>query len=136
MGRADLVANPLLATNDGRLKHRAEVESEICTWTSTQDVGEIEAFLQAAGVPVHRASTSADFVADPQLHHRGHFATVEHAEMGPVVIEGPRTILSRTPGKTVRPGPVLGEHNDFVLRTILGLDADEIASVAASGALA
>jgi len=91
--------------------------------------------LQVAGVPVHRVSTSADCFADPQLAHRGHFVTVEHPQLGPVPVENARFRLSRTPARVPWPGPTFGQHNDQVLREILGLSDEEIVRLVTSGAL-
>jgi crotonobetainyl-CoA:carnitine CoA-transferase CaiB-like acyl-CoA transferase len=43
--------------------------------------------------------------------------------------------LSETPGSVRTPAPTLGEHTDRVLRELLGLDADEVASLRATGAI-
>jgi crotonobetainyl-CoA:carnitine CoA-transferase CaiB-like acyl-CoA transferase len=43
--------------------------------------------------------------------------------------------LSGTPGEILRPGPLLGEHSDWVYREILGLDDAEIDSLSADGVL-
>ena len=57
-----------------------------------------------AGVPAHRASTSADFVTDSQLAHRSHLIRLPHPLHGEVVVEGPRYALSATPGARQQPG--------------------------------
>jgi len=51
------------------------------------------------------------------------------------VVEGPRVLLSRTPGVVWRSGPKLGEHTDLVLREFLGYDDDRITHLAIAGAL-
>ena len=91
--------------------------------------------LQAAGVPAHRVTSSSDAVSDPQLKFRGHFVTVEDPALGPVPIEGSRMRFSHARAAIAAPGPRIGQHNDFVLRELLGLTSDEIAELTASGAL-
>jgi len=95
----------------------------------------VEKALQARGVPVHGVQNSAECWADPQLQHRHHYLTVEHPVHGTCVVEGPRVLLSRTPGVVHRSGPMLGEHTDLVLRQLLGYDDDRIADLAIAGAL-
>ena len=51
------------------------------------------------------------------------------------VVEGPRVVLSRTPGRVERAGPSMGEHNDTVLRDLLGYDDERITSLVIDGAL-
>ena len=40
-----------------------------------------------------------------------------------------------TPGGVAGPGPLLGQHNADVLTSLLGMDPDEIESLAADGVL-
>ena len=61
---------------------------------------------------------------------RGTFAAVAG-----VVQPGPAPRFSRTPGAIRRPPPHSGQHTDEILGE-LGLDADAIASLRASGAVA
>lgn len=135
MGRADWASDPKLATVEGRLARREELDGGIAAWTAAREVDEVERLLVAAGVPVHRASSSADAFADPQLAHRGHFVTVEHPELGPIPVENARWLLTRTPPVVRWPGGTFGQHNEVVLRDILGLDDEEVVEYVASGAL-
>jgi benzylsuccinate CoA-transferase BbsF subunit len=86
-------------------------------------------------VPAYRSARSEDLHADPQLAHRGHFVTAEHAELGPVVVENARAVLSDTKPRITKAGPVYGQDNDYILREILGLNDDEIVECIAAGAL-
>jgi crotonobetainyl-CoA:carnitine CoA-transferase CaiB-like acyl-CoA transferase len=134
-GRAEWLTDDRFATLAARLQHREALEAALTEWTAARTAGEIEEQLQAAGVPVHRVTTSDDAFADPQLAFRGHFVEVEHPELGPVPVESSRFRLSRTPGGPSGPGPTIGEHSFQVLEQILGLDGDAIANLVASGAL-
>ena len=71
----------------------------------------------------------------PQLAHRHHFRRIPHGLHGETVVEGPRYILSETPVEPARPAPQYGEHNELILREVLGMGEVEIAELAASGAL-
>ena len=73
-------------------------------------------------------------IVDPQLVHREHFATVPHASLGEVTIEGPRYHLSRTPAIAGAP-PTMGQHNTEVLTDILGYDDERMVELLISGAL-
>ena len=122
-------------TNAERIAHRDAIEEAISAWTRTRSVGEIEALLQASGVPAHRVTTGADAFEDSQLEHRGHFVYVDHAELGTVPVENSRFIMSGTPAHIAGPGPTYGQHNDHVLRELLGMDDEEIFELIAAGAL-
>jgi crotonobetainyl-CoA:carnitine CoA-transferase CaiB-like acyl-CoA transferase len=116
-----------------RQSHHAELDAAIGAWTSKRSVADIETALQAVGVPVHRSSHSVDLFEDEQLAARQHFVTVPHPELGPIPIENSRVYLSDTPAQVTRPGPLYGEHNDWVLKELLGYNQDEIAALGAAG---
>jgi crotonobetainyl-CoA:carnitine CoA-transferase CaiB-like acyl-CoA transferase len=131
IGRADLGAMRL----GERLARRDELDAVVAAWTAKFTPEEAERHLQALGVAAHQVQNSPECLADPQLAHRGHYVTIDHPFIGPVPVEGPRTRLSRTPGRVKRPGPMYGQHVYEVLTELLGYDEDRVADVAASGAL-
>jgi crotonobetainyl-CoA:carnitine CoA-transferase CaiB-like acyl-CoA transferase len=110
-------------------------DEAITDWTSVRPTGDIEKALQARGVPVHGVQNSGECWTDPQLVHRQHFLRVRHPVHETCVVEAPRVILSRTPGRVERTGPTLGEHNHVVLQELLGYTDDEITQLAIDGAL-
>lgn len=135
IGRADLAARDDLATAAGRHARADEIEQAIAAWTSTRRAAEVERVLQEVGVPAHVAASSADILTDPQLAHRGYIVTLSHPIHGTTYVEGPRYLLSETPGRPVRAAPTLGRDNDYVLRHILGYDEQRIADLARKGVL-
>jgi benzylsuccinate CoA-transferase BbsF subunit len=130
LGRADLAD---LDTAQ-RLDRRDELDELVAAFTAGHDGEVLQEQLQALGIGAHQVQNSHECLRDPQLAHRGHYVTVEHPLLGPVVMEGPRFRLSRTPGVT-RPAPTYGQHAAEVLHDFLGYDDDRIAELAAAGAL-
>jgi crotonobetainyl-CoA:carnitine CoA-transferase CaiB-like acyl-CoA transferase len=130
VGRADLAD----ASTAERLGRRRELDDVVNAWTATRDELEIQAHLQANGIPAHAVQNSPECRTDPQLAALGHFVTTDHAEFGPVELEGPRYRLSATPGR-VGPAPTLGQHLMPVLEDILGYDEEHIVELLVSGAL-
>jgi crotonobetainyl-CoA:carnitine CoA-transferase CaiB-like acyl-CoA transferase len=130
VGRGDLAG----WTGAERLGRRRLLDDVIQAWTAERDAVAVQEELQALGVPAHAVQHSPDCAGDPQLRHLGHFVTVEHPELGPVELEGPRYRLSATPG-VVGPPPALGQHVLPVLTGILGYDADRVSELLAAGAL-
>lgn len=134
-GHPEWSTDPRFATLEGRHLNREALEATIGEWTAQRTQAGIEEVLQAAGVPVAASQRSSDALADPQLAHREYFKWVEHPEHGRVAVENTRFILSATPGKVERPGPVFGQDNEYVLREILGLSDDEVTELIVAGAL-
>ena len=116
----------------GRMAKGAALDWALSAWCHDQDPWELVERLAAAGVPASVVARPSDLYNDPQLAHRGFFVTCEHGEMGPTPYDGPVTRFSETPPR-LHAAPVLGQHTDEILREVLGLDDEAIASYAVSG---
>jgi crotonobetainyl-CoA:carnitine CoA-transferase CaiB-like acyl-CoA transferase len=73
--------------------------------------------------------------ADPQLAHRHHYWKLNHPVMGERTYDAPAFRLSRTPAELSRPAPLLGEHNEYVFRQVVGLSEEEYIELLAEGVL-
>ena len=135
IGDPGLADDPRYQTEAGRLAAAAELADIVAAWTTGQRAEDVVARLQRRGVPAHVAASSADWSGDAQLAHRGHLRRLPHPQFGTATVEGPRYLLSDTPGEVRRPAPRLGQDNEYVLRTLLGYDAAECARLTDSGAL-
>ncbi|MEO0035028.1 MAG: hypothetical protein RLZZ501_1051, partial [Pseudomonadota bacterium] len=70
-----------------------------------------------------------------QLRHRGMVATLPHPLGGSVRTVANPIKLSATPVAYDRPPPLLGADTAGLLQEVLGLEEDEIAALAACGAI-
>ena len=61
--------------------------------------------------------------------------TVEHPMLGPVLVEDSRLRFSHARTALATAGPTIGQHNDLVLRDLVGLSDTEIEELKANGAL-
>lgn len=128
LGRADLAG---LSAQE-RLERADELDAVVAGWTSSQDEGAVQERLQALGIAAHVVQNTVECWHDPQLAHRGHFVTVDHALHGPVTVEASRFTFSRTPPTSYRPAPTLGQHAFEVLTELLGYDVERVADLAAA----
>jgi crotonobetainyl-CoA:carnitine CoA-transferase CaiB-like acyl-CoA transferase len=124
-----------LDTAAARRAHAEALDARLARETARWPGPELEARLQAAGVPAALVQDAEDLVRDPQLAARGHFIEIPHPDGGTTAIEGPRAVLSESPARPGRDVPTLGRDNDWVLRTILGYDDARITEVAIGGGL-
>lgn len=136
MGDPPWAGEERFATAEGRRAHAHQLDERVAAWTRAFAPYDLMAGLQEAGVPAGVVQTPETLLRDPQLAHRGHFARVEHAGLGPLFVERSGFRLAEHPGGFAGAGPRLGEHTDEVLRDELGLDAGEIAALRARGVLA
>lgn len=123
------------ATRTARVEHQDELDRHIETWTLTQDDPHaVMEQLQRAGVPAAAVQSSEDRVErDPQLAARGFYQVADHPELGPHRFEGMPARLSATPWQLRRGAPLLGEHNEYVCRELLGMSEDEYVACLENG---
>lgn len=132
-GNPPACTDPRFATAGSRYRHHDDVDRVIASWTKTMPVDEAVARLRAEGLIAGPVLDDADLMGDPHLAARGYFLEIEQEDTG----------RHRYPGfpyrfheahLTVRHPPVrLGEHNDYVYRTLLGVSDDEYAELVAEG---
>ena len=135
IGREDLLTDPKFRTLKDRARHGDEINGIVADWCRAHDAAEIEEWMLAAQVPVCRAYSVADIVADPHVAARGDVETVDDPALGPIRMQGVYPRFSRTPGAIRRGAPRLGEHDDEVYGGVLGLSAAEIAELRRDGVI-
>ncbi len=112
------------ASVGARWQKQERLDSIVERWTLSQTPADAVETLQRAGVAAARVQTGASLPHDSHVQERGVFESVEHSVVGETTVVRPpwRMQGANIPG----PGPLLGEHNDYVLGEILGLDEEEI----------
>ena len=133
IGEPELKNNTRFGTLQKRKEHEKELETYISSWTSNYFSRDLMNRLLGEQIPAGMVNACSDLLADPQLNYRNHFTTREHPVMEEHLVDGNPMILSDTPGTIAHRSPLLGEHNEYVLETILGMDLKEIAALKATG---
>ncbi len=139
---ATTIGHPELAHDDrfadviSRRHHHDELDAIIGDWTRTRSQDEAAHELQAAGVSATPVLKIPRLMENEHLRARGFWETVSSADAGTWDMEGPVWRMSRTPAHIRLPAPMFGEHNQWVLRDLLGLSDDEIAALDAEAVTA
>ena len=81
------------------------------------------------GVPCGPINRLDQVYADPQVQHRGLKINVPHPKAGSVPLVANPIKFSRTPMSYDMPPPLVGEHVEDVLRSVLGKSDAEIAAL-------
>lgn len=126
---------PRFGTFSARKENEEELGRLIEEWTCTHSAEEVMNLMQAGGVAAGVVETAEDMLEhDPQLKHRRFFRELDHPEVGKHRVPGPPYVLSRSPSNVKR-APLLGEHNEYALKEILGMSDDEIAELVIEGVI-
>jgi len=125
------IGNPQWATEkrfstlEDRLVNQDELDRRIGEWTLQHTPYEVMGMLQKAGVPAGAATDSLMLINEPHLKERGFWVELDRAVVGKQRYISFPIKFSETPIR-YRPAPTLGEHNEYVLGTVLGLSKGEI----------
>jgi len=125
---------PRFSTLLGRKQNENELERLVAEWTILHTSQEITDWLQSAGVPASIVESNKDLFEDPQLKHRKHFWVLEHPVMGQYSHDNQPFRLSKTPNRQFA-APTMGQHNEYVLREILGMSDNDVARLIIDGAI-
>jgi benzylsuccinate CoA-transferase BbsF subunit len=112
------------------------LDAHINAWTAQFLATAVMERLQQAGIAAAVVRNAATLDTDPQLAHRQHYARLQHPRIGANVIDNYSFRLSATPGGVRDPAPLLGQHNDYVLGTLLGMSQAEMARLQDAGVVA
>ena len=131
IGEPAWTKDPKFATLASRKQNEDELDRLVGQWTRDYSAEEVMYLMQAGGVAAGVVQTNQDLSEDAQLRHRGHWVLLDHKEIGPSYYNNYGWRLSKTPAQH-KPVPLLGEHNEYVLRDFLGMSDEEIAEMAAA----
>jgi crotonobetainyl-CoA:carnitine CoA-transferase CaiB-like acyl-CoA transferase len=135
IGRPELADDPRYRTNADRARNRASLIPTLQEAFLTRTYEEWEAALLSSGIPVGAINRIPEVIEHPQVKARGALVEMDHPRAGKIRMVGVPVRLSETPGAVRAPAPMLGEHTEEVLRGLLGMDAAQIATLRASGAI-
>jgi benzylsuccinate CoA-transferase BbsF subunit len=134
LGRPELAADPRFADGVSRKRNEAELDGLIAEWTRARDRDQVAETLCEAGLAAAPSRNAEELIRDPHLRARGAFVEVDHPEFGRREFVGaPWKMSDYEP--FVRHAPVLGEHNNYVFRELLGMDEGELAELRREGVI-
>ena len=122
-------------TQEERISDQDAIDAAIETATTALDPYELEARLQARGIPASVVQNSPELVNDPQLNHLGHFITLPHHEGIQTVIESGRVHLSRSKARVDESAPTFSRDMMYVLNEVLNYDDERIGELLVAGVL-
>ncbi len=127
MGTPELATDERYDKNPKRVAKHKEVKEIVEKWTLTKNVDELIDIMLRAGIPCAPINNIEQVVKDPHIAGaREMFVEIEHPKAGNMKITGSHIKLYKTKPSVKTPAPLLGEHNDDILKKYLGYDDEEI----------
>lgn len=103
-----------------RVAHVERLHEHVAAWTRAFDDYELAGMLQQHGVAAAPVLDVGDLLRDPHYRARGTFVEVQHPLGFKETIYGAYVKTSRSK-VVVRPGPRIGQDNEYVFRQLLGM---------------
>lgn len=135
LGRPALAADPRFAKNANRVENRKALIAILSAMFLTRSTEDWITALTAADVPCAPVQTIDQVFAAPQVLHRKMLEEVDHPTAGKIKLAGIPVKFSGTPASMRLAPPLLGQHNEEVLTSWLGMNPGEIAELKAKKAL-
>lgn len=135
MGRADLEGDPRYASNALRVEHMAVVDGMVEAWTRTLPRDEVMALLKHHRIPSAPVRNLREVMHDPHMHQRGMLETIDHPDLGRIVVPTSPLRFHGADKLATTPSPRVGQHNAEVYGGWLGLSAAEIGALEREGVI-
>jgi crotonobetainyl-CoA:carnitine CoA-transferase CaiB-like acyl-CoA transferase len=136
IGRNDWLADAGLATSEGRIGRREELDAALTAWTESLPSSDVMERLQNAGVPAGRMLRVFELPEFTHFQERHTFRKTRHPHIpGDFLMQNALARSEKLKLPDDAPAPVPGEHTEWVARTLLGLDEAQIRTLEAEGVL-
>jgi formyl-CoA transferase len=133
VGMPDMATDPRLSTIAERRKNQNLMWTLLNKFAENYTKRELMAILNPLDVPCGPIMSTEDLANDDHIRGREMYVELEDAKRGKWFNVGMPIKLSASPAKIER-APFLGEHNEDVLKSVLGYDDSRIASLKDAGA--
>ena len=133
IGRPELVKDPRFSTNIERVRNGIELDRIIGGFIAERDLDENLRYFDEAGVTIGPVYDISQIVQDDYVLERESLIEIPDDEMGELPTHPVVPRLSGTPGALKSAAPRIGEHNEALLKPLLG--AAEYDKLCAAGAI-
>ena len=135
IGRPEWATDERFATNPARVAQRAILIPALEAVLQTRPKAEWYALLTAAEVPCSPVNDIPTALADPHTAARQMVQTVNHPITGSIPLIGPAAKMSATPPQIRSAPPLLGEHTNPILGSILDYTNEQVALLRTKGVI-
>ena len=135
MGMEELLERTEFKDNAARLENRESLNDELNSWLGQRNLKETMDQLIPAGGVVGPVYDAAQIMEDPHFHSRQDIIDIDDPELGQTKMLGVVPKFSETPGAVEHAGPKVGEHNQHIYSSWLGLDEEKLTELNRQGTI-
>jgi crotonobetainyl-CoA:carnitine CoA-transferase CaiB-like acyl-CoA transferase len=132
----ELVADERFRSNSNRVKYRETLVPQVVQIMLQKSSVEWLDALNERGIPCGPINSVEQVFADPQVQHREMQLELDHPVAGKVASVANPIKLSDTPVEYQQAPPMLGEHTNSVLSSLLGLSDQDLDLLRSRGVIA
>ncbi|TAM60125.1 CoA transferase [bacterium] len=133
VGHPEVIDEPWFASGNGRVQHVEELDATVGAWIAQRDAEEVVRCFEEAGAAVAPIYDVAQALDDPQYRALSSFVTLEDEDLGPLRMQNVMARMLGTPGRVRFAGRRLGQDNENVFCSELGLSREELLSLRERG---
>ena len=135
LGRPGLASDLRFAAHADRKRNEEAVDAIVRHWARNQDRWKAAETLQRQGIAAAAVENLRDTLElDPQLQHHYERVTQPSDPDAEIAIDG-EAIRFVGVERPLQRAPMLGEHNEYILRDIVGLSQEEFDQLVADGVI-
>lgn len=135
MGNPEWTRDEKFGTEEGRLKHAAELQEHMDEWARNHTTDELFHMVQASRSPAAPINSVESLLSSPQVEARGFLVEIDHPVAGKLDYPAGPYHFSRTPWRVERAAPLIGQHNEEVWCHRLGYTEADLSRLKEAGVI-
>ena len=126
VGRSDLMGDERFRSNAARVSNMSETDALVSGWAATRTREELNELARRFRFLCSPVRDLREVIADRNLHERGMLETIDHPDLGTVILPGSPIHFHGSDRIDPVASERLGASNEAVLHDMLGIDAEAL----------
>jgi len=125
-GHSEWATDPRFCDMPSRVANSKELDKLLSAWTKNYTAEDLTALLRARNLAVAPLTKPQNFEQHPFFRDRGTFVKTVHSAVGEETLFGSPWQIEGVSREVRLPSPMMGEHNEKILSSLLGMSKEEI----------
>lgn len=133
LNRPDMVSDPRFLDMEGRLKNQDAIQAVMEEFLKDYTMDEAVSLMLSHGIPAGPILNIKQILEDPHVKEREMFVEMDHPTLGRIKVNGCAVKLMDTVPGIRTPAPALGQHNEEIYETMLGISPQDYEALTEKG---